>query len=139
MDFIQNPTNWGGALEVKMFSEIFNVQIACIDVKTNRVDIYGEDKEYLHRIYLLYNGVHYDPLVFNRDASADPNGDITIFYSHDEFVLLQFRSLLLEYKNKGDYVDFSCMQCKICSIKCVNENEALEHSINTHHWEYDNI
>ena len=41
IEFIQNPKNWGGALEVKMFSEIFQKQIVCIDVKTNRADIYG--------------------------------------------------------------------------------------------------
>jgi ubiquitin thioesterase OTU1 len=46
IDFIQNPKNWGGALEVRMFSEIFEKQIVCIDVKTNRADIYGEDKKY---------------------------------------------------------------------------------------------
>jgi ubiquitin thioesterase OTU1 len=29
IDFIQNPKNWGGALEVRMFSEIFEKQIVC--------------------------------------------------------------------------------------------------------------
>ena len=139
LEFIQNPKNWGGALEVKMFSDIFNIQIVCIDVKTNRADIYGEDKQYPQRIYLLYNGVHYDPLVFNYDVSADSLTDITIFDSNNESIMILFKSLLLEYKNKGEYADFSSMKCKICDIKCINENEALEHSINTQHWEYDNI
>lgn len=139
IEFIQDTKNWGGALEVKMFSEIFHKQIVCIDVKTNRADIYGEDKKYNQRIYLLYNGVHYDPLVMNYDLSADVSTDITIFDSDDQEVFELMKCLLLEYKNQGDFVEFYSMECNACSEKFKNENDALEHSINYQHWNFKQI
>ena len=139
IEFIQNPKNWGGALEVRMFCEIFQKQIVCIDVKTNRADIYGEDKKYDHTIYLLYNGIHYDPLVMNFDITADPSTDITIFDSTDLETFEIMKCLLLEYKNQGDYVEFYNLQCKDCNEKFKNENDAVEHSINFNHWNFNQI
>lgn len=139
IEYIANPKNWGGALEVKMFSEIFKKQIVCIDVKTNRSDIYGEDKKYPQRIYLLYNGIHYDPLVMNMDQGADPSTDITIFDSNDNEVFELMKCLLLEYKNQGDFIEFYSMECNICKEKFKNENDALEHSINYDHWNFKQI
>lgn len=139
IEFIQNPKNWGGALEVKMFSDIFQTQIVCIDVKTNRADIYGEDKNYPQRIYLLYNGNHYDPLVMNFDVTADPSTDITVFDSNDMELFELMKCLLIEYKNQGDFVEFYSLECKDCTEKFKNENEAVEHSINYNHWEFKQI
>jgi len=139
IDFIQNPKNWGGALEVRMFSEIFEKQIICIDVQTNRADIYGEDKKYDQTIYLLYNGVHYDPLVMNYDITADPSTDITIFDSSDVETFEIMKCLLLEYKNQGDYIEFYNLQCNDCNEKFKNENDAVEHSINFNHWNFNQI
>lgn len=139
IDFIQDIKNWGGALEVKMFSEIFHIQIVCIDVKTNRADIYGEDKNYDKRIYLLYNGIHYDPLVMNSDITSEPFTDITIFDSDNNEVFELMKCLLLECKNKGEFVEFNSMQCNDCIEKFKNENDALEHSLNYHHWDFKQI
>lgn len=139
IEFISNPKNWGGALEVKMFSEIFKKQIVCIDVKTNRADIYGEDKKYPQTIYLLYNGIHYDPLVMNWDQSSDSSTDITIFYSNDIEVFELMKCLLIEYKNRGDFAEFYQMKCLKCQLKFSNENEALDHGINFDHWNFSQI
>jgi ubiquitin thioesterase OTU1 len=139
IDFIQDIKNWGGALEVKMFSEIFHIQIVCIDVKTNRADIYGEDKNYDRRIYLLYNGIHYDPLVMNFDITSEPFTDITIFDSDNNEVFELMKCLLLEYKNNGEFVEFNSMQCNDCNEKFKNENDALDHSLNYHHWNFKQI
>jgi ubiquitin thioesterase OTU1 len=136
INYIQNPTNWGGALEVKMFSDIFQIQIICIDVKTNRADIFGEDIGYPQRIYLLYNGIHYDPLVMNIDVSYDSITDITIFNSNDDKVFELMKSLTYEYKDKGDFIDFAILQCKDCNEKFANETDAFEHSMNTEHWTF---
>jgi ubiquitin thioesterase OTU1 len=122
-----------------MFCEIFQKQIVCIDVKTNRADIYGEDKKYDQTIYLLYNGIHYDPLVMNYDITADPSTDITIFDSTDVETFEIMKCLLLEYKNQGDYVEFYNLQCKDCDEKFKNENDAVEHSINFNHWNFNQI
>jgi ubiquitin thioesterase OTU1 len=139
IEYIADPKNWGGAIEIYIFSDIYNIEIVSIDVKTNRTDIYGEHKKYPKRIFLLYNGIHYDPLVMNIDSSADPLSDITIFNSDDIETFELMKCLLLEYKNQGDYSEFYSLQCKICKQKFKDENEALEHSINYQHWDFTNL
>ena len=62
---ISDNNSWGGAIELKLFSDMFETQIASLDVQSGRVDIFGEDKEYYRRAYLMYNGIHYDPLVMS--------------------------------------------------------------------------
>jgi ubiquitin thioesterase OTU1 len=133
IDFIQDTKNWGGALEVKMFSEIFKIKIICIDVKTNITYIYGEDKNYDYCIYLLYNGAHYDPLVMNIDITSDPISDITIFDSNDNNILELMKSLVLEYKNQGECIDFYTIKCNDCNQKFTSENDAYNHLINYNH------
>lgn len=80
IEHIQNPSTWGGAIELKLFSDMFQIEIASIDVQSNRVDIFGQDKKYPQRIYVVYNGVHYDPLVMAY--TEDPKDDITSFESY---------------------------------------------------------
>lgn len=139
IEYIINPKNWGGALEVKMFSEIFKTQICCIDVKTNRTDIYGNEENYNNIIYLLYTGVHYDPLVMNFDIDCDPNTDITIFDSYDMTIMETMKSLVNEYMKKGDYVDFSSMKCDTCNMKFVNQDEAANHGVTYEHWNFSQV
>jgi len=137
IEFIIDPKNWGGAMEVKMFSDIFKKQIHCIDVKTNRIDSYGNENEMC--IYLLYNGVHYDPLVMNFDIDSDMMTDITIFSSYDNEVYELMKLHVLECKNRGEYVDFSSMQCEQCKMKFAGQNEAAEHMIQTGHTNFNQI
>jgi ubiquitin thioesterase OTU1 len=139
IEFIQNPKNWGGALEIKMFSDIFKKQIVCIDVKTNRADIYGEDKNFDTCIYLLYNGIHYDPLVMNFDVQSNSLSDVTIFSSNDIETFELMKCLLLEYKYQGDFVEFDSLECMTCCDKFKNENDALDHSLNYTHWDFKQI
>lgn len=136
IEFIQNPKNWGGALEIKMFSEIFKKKIICFDIRTNRIDIYGEDKNYHQCVYLIYTGIHYDPIIMNIDDNSDPSTDITIFNSNDMDVFEIMKSLLVENKNVDNYLNFYSLVCSECAKKFINENEALEHSINYNHWNF---
>ena len=96
-DYIQNisePSTWGGAIELKLFSEIFKMQIASLDVESKRIDIFGEIENYNKRIYLIYNGYHYDPLVMNYSHKSSNDLDITIFDPEDDCKLTMFRDYL---------------------------------------------
>ncbi len=140
IDLIQNPSTWGGAVELKIFSDMFQMEIASIDVQSNRVDIFGEDKKYPQRIYLLYNGVHYDPLVMAiNENSID---DICIFESDDVETLIQMQKYCKTFKEKGDFVDVSkmnTMKCSICEEKFETQDEALIHAENYKHWNFEQI
>ena len=69
---IADPSKWGGGIEIKIFTEIFKIEIGVVDVQTNRIDLFGQDKNFPNRIFILYNGIHYDPLFINFDETADP-------------------------------------------------------------------
>ena len=139
---IGNPTKWGGGIEILIFTEIFKMQIAVVDVQTERIDIFGEDKDYASRIYILYNGIHYDPLVLNFDESAEPESDITVFDSDDNKIMNQFKELIKIYHNKGDFVDLSqlkSLECVVCNEKFINEDSATNHAKKTEHWNFKQI
>jgi len=139
---IANPLKWGGGIEIKIFSDILKIQIAVVDVQTNRIDLFGQDKDYNSRIYILYNGIHYDPLVLNFDETSDTEADITIFDSEDENVSNQFKELIKTYKEKGEFVDLSnykSLQCVDCQEQFLNEGLATNHANKTNHWNFKQI
>tara|TARA_A100001011_G_scaffold142907_1_gene150883 strand:- start:389 stop:1012 length:624 start_codon:yes stop_codon:yes gene_type:complete len=142
IDEIQDPNKWGGGIELRIFSDIFKIKIGSIDVQTNRIDIYGENKPYPKIIYLLYNGVHYDPLVMNMSSDSNNESDITKFDYTNDNILIKFREYVSKFKQSGDFVDISNLknfECEICSEKLQTESDALVHAQNTNHWEFKQI
>ena len=139
---IMKPNKWGGGIEIKIFTEIFKVEIAVVDILTNRVDLFGQDKNYENRIFIIYTGIHYDPLVLNFDESGDPETDLTIFKTSDDQTLLKFKELSKKYTDKGDFVDFSkllSLECTDCNEKFLNEESATNHAKITDHWNFKQI
>jgi len=105
---MEDTNCWGGAIELKLFSDILEIQIASIDIQSGRVDIFGETKDYSRRIYILYNGIHYDPLVMNFEGNEEKfDSDITIFEPEDYDKLIKFQNLAEELKVKGKFVDLN--------------------------------
>lgn len=41
-DWILKRTSWGGGIEIAIFSDFFQIEIASIDISTLRVDIFGK-------------------------------------------------------------------------------------------------
>ena len=88
--WILKGESWGGAIEVSILSKYYAVEIDVVgkrmvcprgvvvqsrcqrhshcvfvsptDTQSGRIDRFGEDMEYPKRIFLLYDGIHYDPL-----------------------------------------------------------------------------
>jgi ubiquitin thioesterase OTU1 len=138
IDYILDPSNWGGAIEIKIISDLYNIMVVCFDVKTGRTDIYNQDKNYNNCIYMLYNGIHYDPLVVNY-PDMDSMSDITIFNSQDIQTFNNMKNLIEYYRNQKDYFDFNSMECEICKIQIKNQEDAYNHSMESNHWNYKQI
>ena len=139
---IANPSKWGGGIEIFLFTEILKIEIAIVDVQTNRIDLFGEDKNYSNRIFILYNGVHYDPLVINFDESADSDSDLTIFKTNENDILELFKNYVQKFKDDGDFVDISKMfslECIDCNEKFLNEENANSHAKDKDHWTFKQI
>ena len=139
---IQNIKKWGGAIELRLFSDIFKIKIGSIDVMSNRIDIYGETNPYNKIIYVLYNGVHYDPLVMNFSADSSKESDITKFDSMDDNILINFRKYAEIFKDSGDFVDLANLmsfQCEICNQQFQSQDDMSKHAQNSDHWEFKQI
>lgn len=82
---IVKPDCWGGGIEVSILSSLHRLEIGVVDVLTGRIDRFGEDKAYSHRILLLYDGIHYDCI-----AMEHPNrGTLqTIFPTSQDLVII---------------------------------------------------
>jgi ubiquitin thioesterase OTU1 len=137
IDKIINPNSWGGGIEIKLFSEMFQIEIASIDTQSNRIDIFGQNKNYTNRIFIIYNGIHYDPLVMA--TTENQKDDLCIFDVDDDHITISFQNYCKTFKDKGDYVDTSKLKltCNDCGNIFENfTDEIIEHSINFDHWSF---
>lgn len=131
--WIQSDTSWGGAIELSILSEIYGTEIAAIDIKTTRLDIYGQDKAYPGRVYLIYDGIHYDPLYFDPCDRQFPNQ--TLFTVSDDHMLTKVLEFGEEAKRARQYTDtanFSLI-CLTCQEKLKGQTEAQAHGKQTGH------
>ena len=139
---IQDINKWGGAIELKLFSDIFEIKIGSIDIQTNRVDIYGQDKIYNKIIYIIYNGAHYDPLVMNFTEFSNKESDITKFDINDHNVLIRFKNLANIFKENNDFVDINNLnnlECNDCKEQFKDENDASKHAESIGHYDFNQI
>ena len=71
-EWVLRPNSWGGQVELFVLSTHLRKQIAAYDVQTGRVDVYGEDRfPRSERGHLIYDGLHYDALVFAYPGLED--------------------------------------------------------------------
>lgn len=140
LELIQDITKWGGAPELRIFSDMFKVKIGSFDILSDRVDIFGETKDYNKIIYVMYTGSHYDPLVMNFSNNGLSDTDITKFDYEDFNILLSFREYVKKFKDECD--DLSSLKnfkCEICSEEFENQEYLLVHAQNKDHWKFKQI
>lgn len=66
--WIQKPDSWGGAIEVAILSSYYGIEIDVVDIQNAIINRFGEDKNYGLRVFLLFDGIHYDPLYMETDG-----------------------------------------------------------------------
>jgi ubiquitin thioesterase OTU1 len=74
--WIQERDSWGGAIELSILSKHMGKEICACDIQTKRVDSYGHG-DWSERVFLLYDGLHYDALVVSVFAGAPEELDVT--------------------------------------------------------------
>jgi len=85
--------SWGGAIELSILSNYYATEIATFDIQTENMYVYGETKNYKQRIFLLYDGIHYDCLCLTPIEGAPEEIDITIFSVNDQNIVNQAKQL----------------------------------------------
>ena len=59
--WILDIEKWGGEIEMNILSNFFNIEIGAVDIQTGKIYFYGSGNS--SRVYLLYDGIHYDAIV----------------------------------------------------------------------------
>ena len=139
---------WGGEVEISMLSEHFQIEVGVVDIRTNQIYLYncsrGEDENQGERIYILYDGIHYDALVRAEESEDDidhSSNDVTIFSSSDVEAFEECKKIAADLKAATQYVNTSGFQlkCLVCSKGLVGQKDASEHAILTGHQNFGQI
>lgn len=104
-EWIRNPNSWGGAIEVSILSNFYGIEIAVIDTQSSSISKFGEDKNYPHRVFLIYDGIHYDPLYLESPFTVSK----VIFYNIQTCLILFMCNCSLErYKHYSQQMMGAC-------------------------------
>jgi len=60
--WIKKADTWGGAIELSILSSFYGFEIVVVNSMHGIVNRFGEDQKYGMRAFLIYDGIHYDPL-----------------------------------------------------------------------------
>ncbi|KAI9219355.1 hypothetical protein BC828DRAFT_386384 [Blastocladiella britannica] len=133
-EWLSMPKAWGGAIELSIFAQHFQTEICSVDVRTMRIDRFGEG-QYLTRAFVLYNSIHYDALGIAPSLEAPREFDATVF-SVDDTKLLDHAVKLATALHKAhrftDTTNFT-LSCGDCGAPLRGEAAAREHARVTGH------
>lgn len=135
--WIMHDDTWGGAIELSILAKHHGVEIAVLDTQTGRIDRYGEDAHFPQRVMLIYDGLHYDPLVMEFPSEQSQ----TIFPSADESVWQQALQLGIEAKSSRQYTDVKrfTLRCMVCEAVFAGQSQAQEHALSSGHTNFGEI
>jgi len=136
--WIKDESSWGGAIELSILSRHFCVEIDVIDTQSGRVDRFGQSENYSTRVLLIYDGIHYDPLVME---SADGATVSTVFPSSDDAVLTQALEIGAEAKSCRQFTDVRNfkLRCLVCQTMLRGEKDAMQHGSRTGHANFGEV
>ncbi|CAF0982502.1 unnamed protein product [Brachionus calyciflorus] len=130
-DWIRNSTSWGGCIEIMILSKYYKIEICVVDIRTCRIDRFGEDCNYSQRIFVLYDGIHFDPIhmILHNDKVQ------TKFSTSDDLVYVKAISIAEEAKKARQFTDTQNfkLRCLVCQEPLIGEKQAQEHAKKTSH------
>lgn len=134
--WVQSDHAWGGPIELMIFADHFEIQIAAFDIITMRLDTYGP--QYQTVAYLIYNGIHYNYCALSINGIDQ---DITQFPASDIFVLEKVRSIAQMLHDSKQYTNTNTfkLRCLQCGTFLNGANHANQHAASTGHTQFDEV
>ena len=128
--WITQKNSWGGAIELAIFAQVYECEIACVDVATMRMLRFGEGK-YQSRVFVVYSGIHYDA-VFEKSENR------TLFSVDDEEASQKVMDLVQVLNASHAYTDVSnfSIKCDVCGAALTGEKEAEKHAAEYKHYSF---
>ncbi|XP_053211197.1 ubiquitin thioesterase OTU1-like [Panonychus citri] len=137
--WILNDNHWGGAIEISILSNHYSIEIVVVDTQNTRLNRFGEDRDYSNRILIIYDGIHYDPLMFEPVDRV--NRMVTIFPITDDFILSMALELASEAKASRQFTDVQnfTLKCLTCNTGLQGQIGARQHAMETGHINFGEI
>lgn len=144
--YILDRSTWGGGLEIRILSNIYQREIATFNIETARQHTFGEDQAFSKCIMLIYNGVHYDALAIAKHPRAKEGDDVTEFNPRTKRgkMIIAAAQKMVELKNRGaqftsNTLGSSKLRCDECKKTFASEREAKLHAEKTSHTSFSQV
>jgi len=137
--WIKQDNSWGGSVELNILAKHYRTEIMAYDITRKRGNLFAEDQGYSSRVYLIYDGIHYDCLVWNiLPSQPSPDFDVTIFNPKDASVEKEFEKFMEKEHKSGKFVDEYnyTLKCEQCGKLFKGNNEATAHAKQTGHTQF---
>ncbi|KAG5899169.1 hypothetical protein JTB14_029003 [Gonioctena quinquepunctata] len=136
--WIQDDKSWGGAIELAILSNHYGIEVAVVDTINAIINKFGEDQNYPHRVFLMFDGIHYDPLYLEP---LDGGKIRTIFQTDDDKILREAQQLAYEAKSSRQFTDVDkfTLKCMVCNILLKGQTAAQEHAHSTGHTNFGEV
>jgi len=130
-EWIAKPDSWGGFIDMHILSGHLGVQICAVCIRTSRVQKFPEEATGEARIFLLYDGIHYDCIV----ASGKGSG---VFSTKDDLTLSKSVCVAMELQEQKQFTDTAnfTLQCQHCFTLLKGEADAQKHAKDTGHFNF---
>ena len=139
LEWIMKSTSWGGAIEIMILSKYYKTELCVVNIQSLTHIIYGQESFYDKRIYLLYDGLHYDAIVRNIYEDASEDTDEKVFITSDKYALegaLVFVNGLRKLRQFTDLTKCELV-CTDCYLGLKNTKEASAHAEETKHVNFE--
>lgn len=151
--WIAQENSWGGAIELEIFANHFNVEINSIDVKSGRIDRFtpsrtNGNKDDQNFLVIYYSGIHFDAFVYNEKQSESylrvQAGDVGTFVKGSELgdeVMASAESLRNQLKSSGYVTDMGTIHvlCNQCNEILTGEKALVKHMQQTKHTDFQEV
>ena len=138
--WIKDSKSWGGSIEIMILSKYYKCEICVVDIRTGRIDRFGEDCAYLQRVFIIYDGIHFDPLYLQKNIH-EPDNIQTRFSTSNDAIMAQALELGNECKQAKQFTDVNNfkLRCLVCQQPLAGQKEAQAHAEKTGHINFGEI
>ncbi|KAK6202655.1 uncharacterized protein RJT21DRAFT_118725 [Scheffersomyces amazonensis] len=149
-DWITKKDSWGGAIELGILADWFNIRIDCLDIESGHfIQFKNEDKDHPPQrfVILIYSGIHYDLFVLNdklskSDSDKDHDESIWEIGSPEESIILDSSLKLCKLLQENDYSTNTTtfrVRCLECYKVLVGEMGASRHAEESGHFKFGEV
>ncbi|KAK8842783.1 aminotransferase [Tritrichomonas musculus] len=135
--WISRPDHWGGYIEMNILSKLYNVEICVLYIEESKI-VPVNSCNAKKRIYILYDNIHYDSIVFKGFGYKD---EVKVIDADDAYAEQLALDMARTIKAAGGYTNTktAMLKCDDCGKIFKGQNEAEVHLKATGHFNYSQV